>query len=83
MLVYVATIEHQRGNLRRAILYYQQALAVSKDKKTNTQMLANMGHAYGDLGDGARALDCYRAAQRMQTPSISRAQNSTQQNQGP
>ena len=61
----LAEAEHQRGNRRQAIFYYQKALAVSQNEEWNAQMYANMGHAYGDLGDGANALRCYREAQRI------------------
>jgi len=70
ILMTMAVTEHQRGNLRKAILYYQQALVFSQDDKVNAQMLANMGHAYSDLGDSAHALECYRRAQRLQSASL-------------
>jgi protein O-mannosyl-transferase len=58
----IALIEHKRGNLRPAIEHYLRVLAVSEDEATKTQVLANLGHAYSDLGDFARAQECYRAA---------------------
>jgi len=68
----LAEAEHQRGNLRLAILYYQKALAVCQNQEWNAQMqewnaqmYANMGHLYGDLGDSVNALKCYREAQRI------------------
>ncbi len=60
----IAFEEHQQGHLKPAIFWYQKALAMSKDGKLNAQLYANMGHAYGDLGDAANALRCYREAQR-------------------
>jgi protein O-mannosyl-transferase len=64
---YVAEIEQGRGNHRQAILLYQEALASSKDDRLSAQIYANMGHAYNDLGDWTRALECYRAAQRIRS----------------
>jgi protein O-mannosyl-transferase len=62
---YVACLEHQRGNLRQAILLYEKVLAVSKVDSVKAQALANMGHAYSALGDEARARECYLAATRI------------------
>ncbi len=64
-----AEIEQQRRNLGQAIKLYQQALELSNDDQANAQILANMGHAYSDLGDTTKALDCYRAAQRLKAAS--------------
>ena len=61
----LAEAEHQNGNRRQAILYYRKALAVSQNQEWDAQMYANMGHAYGDLGDTENALKCYREAQRI------------------
>ena len=58
----IALIEHKRGNLKPAIEHYLRVLAVSEDEATKTQVLANLGHAYSDLGDFARAQECYQAA---------------------
>ena len=60
----IALTEHERGNYRQAIQYYEKVLAVSKDNQTIAQVYANMGHAYSDLGDQARARECYEAASR-------------------
>ena len=60
----IAIVEHQRRNLRQAISYYEKVLAVSGDEKVRAQAWANMGHAYSDLGDTARARECYEAALR-------------------
>jgi hypothetical protein len=60
-----AEIEQQRGNFGQAIKLYQEALELSNDDQTNAQIWANMGHAYSDLGDTTKALECYRAAQRL------------------
>jgi tetratricopeptide (TPR) repeat protein len=60
----IALSEHELGNYRQAIPYYEKVLAVSKDNATIAQIYANMGHAYSDLGDQARARECYVEALR-------------------
>ena len=65
----IAVVEHQRGNLRLAIQYYEKVLAVSKDTRLTNQAWANMGHAYSDLGDSARARRCYEALRSQPLPS--------------
>ena len=60
----IALSEHELGNYRQAIQYYEKVLAVSKNNATIAQVYANMGHAYSDLGDQARARECYEAALR-------------------
>lgn len=69
----IAVLEHRSGNLRNAIRHYDMALAVSKDDEVNAQLWANMGHAYGDLGDNVQALKCYRTAQRIRALSAAPA----------
>ena len=58
----IALIEHERGNLRQAIPYYEKVLAVSNDEAVRAQVLGNLGHLYSNLGDDARAQEYYRAA---------------------
>ena len=58
----IALLEHKRGNLKQAIEYYKKVLADSSDPDTNAQVLANMGHAYGDLGSYDKARECFREA---------------------
>jgi protein O-mannosyl-transferase len=60
-----AFAEHENGNLRQEIRYYENVLAVSKDDQINAQVWANMGHAYSRLGDHAHAKVCYQAALRI------------------
>jgi protein O-mannosyl-transferase len=60
----IALIEHQRGNQRVAIPYYEKFLAASPDNPLNVQVLINLGHAYDELGDHARAEEYYREASR-------------------
>jgi tetratricopeptide (TPR) repeat protein len=64
----IAVVEHQRGNLRLAIPYYEKVLAVSKDTRITTQVWGNLGHAYSDLGDSARARQCYEALRPRPAP---------------
>ena len=66
----LAEAEHRRGERREAILYYQKALAVSENQEWNAQMYANMGHAYGDLGDIANARKCFREAQKIRSTLV-------------
>jgi tetratricopeptide (TPR) repeat protein len=61
----IAIIEHKHKQFYEAILYYQKALDASEDVKIRSQVLGNMGHAYGDVGDAAKAMECYRQAQRL------------------
>jgi protein O-mannosyl-transferase len=63
----IGLLEHQRGNLRQAIDAYQKAITYSKDPAINAQALANMGHAYGDLGDYDKARQCFQQAVRYTT----------------
>jgi tetratricopeptide (TPR) repeat protein len=67
----IALVEHQRGNLRLAIPYYEKALAVSKDTRITSQAWANLGHVYSDLGDSARARECYEALRPRPLPADS------------
>jgi tetratricopeptide (TPR) repeat protein len=62
---YVAEVEHQRGDMKQAIFYYQAALAVSNDVTMNAQIYANMGHAYSVLGNWDKAAACFRETQRI------------------
>ncbi len=61
----IGIAEHQLGNLAQAITYYQKALAVSKGDSIADRALANMGHAYGDLGDYAHARECFLQVQAL------------------
>ncbi len=61
----IAAVEHQHDHLSEAILYYQKSLALTNDVNQQSQIFANMGHAYSDLGDKARALQCYRKSQQL------------------
>ena len=61
----IAFLEHWHKNLPQAMLYYQKVMAGSKDDAVKAQVLANMGHIYGDLGDVERAKQCYAECARL------------------
>jgi tetratricopeptide (TPR) repeat protein len=66
----IAMIEHQRGNPRQAILYYERVLAVAPDDSNNVQVLANLGYASEELGDHARAEQYFLAARQPRTLAL-------------
>ena len=63
--VQIALIEHKRGNLKQAIEYYRRALRYSNDPTINSQVLANLGHIYGEQGDQAKAKACFQQSLRI------------------
>ena len=53
------------GQVERAIEFYQQALAISKeigDRRAEGSHLGNLGNAYAALGQVGRAIECMAAA---------------------
>ena len=60
-----AFLEHRLKNYPEAIHYYRNVLAFSNNDKLRAQVWANMGHAYGALGDEEQERICYRNAQLM------------------
>jgi len=53
------------GDARRAIGYYEQALAIHReigDRRGEGNALGNLGIAYKNLGDARRAIGCYEQA---------------------
>jgi tetratricopeptide (TPR) repeat protein len=68
VILNIALIEHQRGNQRLAIPYYEKYLAISPDDPANVQVLFNLGHAYDELGDHSRAAEYYLAANHPRPP---------------
>jgi tetratricopeptide (TPR) repeat protein len=62
----IGTYEQQRGNLTEAIERYKKALSSSRDASLRFAALNNMGRAYNDLGDTARAQECFAAAESLQ-----------------
>jgi hypothetical protein len=62
----IGTYEQQRGNLTEAIERYKKALSSSRDASLRFAAFNSMGRAYSDLGDTARAQECFAAADRLQ-----------------
>jgi tetratricopeptide (TPR) repeat protein len=58
-----AFLEHRMKHYADAIHYYRNVLALSNDDRLRAQTWANMGHAYGALGDLEQERICYRNAQ--------------------
>ncbi|HFD38969.1 MAG TPA: tetratricopeptide repeat protein [Anaerolineae bacterium] len=55
----------QLGDARRAIQYYEQALAIDReigDRQGEGNWLGNLGEAYRNLGDARRAIQYYEQA---------------------
>ncbi len=69
--VHMGFVEQRQGNLPKAIQYYQKALELTQGDIVNTAALRadafkNMGIAYRDLGDDARAQECFSAAAELE-----------------
>lgn len=59
----LAFYEHQHGDPRKAITYYEQVVRDSSDNnEVRRQALINMAHLYGRLGDLEHARQCFEAA---------------------
>ncbi len=63
----VAFLEHRLKNYPEAIYYYRKVLALSNDDHLRAQVWADMGHAYGSLGDEEQERICYRNLQLMRS----------------
>ena len=53
------------GEARKAIEYYEQALAIAReigDRRGEGASLGNLGRAYADLGDARKAIEYYEQA---------------------
>lgn len=61
----IALYEQKHGNLSDAVTHFKIAIAVSHDDKLRTAALTNLGQVYTDLGDPARARECFAAAARL------------------
>jgi protein O-mannosyl-transferase len=59
----IGIYEQQGGNLREAIERFKIALRSSRDASLRYAALNAMGRAYRDLGDTARAKECFAAAE--------------------
>jgi hypothetical protein len=67
--LFIGFYEQRRGNLRAAIAEYQHVLDVTQNDVWNNAKLrdnafVNMGYAYRDLGDQARAAESFAAAEQ-------------------
>jgi protein O-mannosyl-transferase len=58
----IALYEQKRGNLPDAVNHFKIAITMSHDNKLKIAALNNLGQAYTDLGDAARARECFAAA---------------------
>jgi tetratricopeptide (TPR) repeat protein len=59
----IATAYHDMGNVRKAIPYYEQYLAIAREMVivlVKAGVLGNMGNAYYDLGDNRRAAELHQ-----------------------
>jgi tetratricopeptide (TPR) repeat protein len=64
-LGYLGEAYRQLGDARRAIGYYEQALAIRReigDRRGEGSDLCNLGSAYAQLGDARRAIGYYEQA---------------------
>ena len=61
----IALYEQKRGNLSEAVAHYKVAITMSHDNQLRVTALNNLGRAYTDLGDPARARECFDAAARL------------------
>jgi protein O-mannosyl-transferase len=61
----IALYEQKRGNLPEAVAHYKVAITMSHDNQLKVTALNNLGRAYTDLGDPARARECFAAAARL------------------
>ncbi len=63
-----AVMEHRTGHLQEAMHYYSQVLERSHDPLIRAQVLANLGHLYSQLGDEAKARECFQESLRPVPP---------------
>ena len=61
----IALYERKHGNLSDAVTHFKIAITMSHDAKLKTAALNNLGQVYSDLGDPARARECFTAAARL------------------
>ncbi len=60
----IALYEQKHGNLTDAITHFKVAITMSHDNPLKIAALKSLGRAYTDLGDAARARECFAAAAR-------------------
>ena len=61
----IALYEQKHGNLSDAVTHFKIAITVSHDDKLKIAALNNLGQVYTDLGDPARARECFAAASHL------------------
>lgn len=61
----IALYEQKHGNLSDAIPHFKVAIAMSQDNQLKIAALTNLGRTYSELGDPARASECFAAAARL------------------
>jgi protein O-mannosyl-transferase len=61
----IALYDQKQGNLSEAVKHFKIAITMSHDEKLKIAALNNLGRAYTDLGDPARARECFAAATRL------------------
>ena len=62
----IALYEQKHGNLSDAVTHFKVAITMSHDEKLKIAALNSLGRAYTDLGDPARARQCFAAAARLE-----------------
>ncbi len=62
----IALYEQKHGNLTEAVTHFKIAITMSRDEKLKIAALNGLGRAYTDLGDPARARECFAAAARLE-----------------
>ena len=62
----IALYEQKHGNLSEAVTHFKIAITMSHDEKLKIAALRSLGRAYADLGDPARARECFAAAARLE-----------------
>jgi len=58
----IAAYEQRRGNLAEAITRYQRVVSMTRDPRYRATAFSDLGYAYRDLGDAARAKQSFAAA---------------------
>ncbi len=65
--MHLAIYEQRNGNLRQAIAHYQQVLLTPAPAQVQAQIYQNMGLAYSQLSDAAKARECFDQAVSLRT----------------
>ncbi len=61
----IALYQQKHGDLSDAVTHYKIAITMSRDDQLKRTALNNLGQVYTDLGDAARAQECFAAAARL------------------